>query len=132
MGYDLWLQLESDDVIVYNEMVIEKDTTVPSRRSIEKPKIKVDKNKFNLVAGALAISSVLFGSLLGGLMYNLYDKYLSIDEVYKITGVRLLVKSPFIGDEFSYDITRIAIDDRGKLRDKVSVDINAIKNVHVE
>lgn len=132
LGYDLWLQLESDDVIVYNEMVIEKDTTVPSRRSIEKPKIKVDKNKFNLVAGALAISSVLFGSLLGGLMYNLYDKYLSIDEVYKITGVRLLVKSPFIGDEFSYDITRIAIDDRGKLRDKVSVDINASKNVHVE
>lgn len=132
LGYDLWLQLESDDVIVYNEMVIEKDTTLPVRKSIGCPKIKIDKNKFNSVAGILSISSGLFGFLFRGLMDNLCDKYLSIDEVYKITGVRLLVKSPFIGDEFSYDITRIAIDDRGKLRDKVSVDINASKNVHVE
>lgn len=132
LGYDLWLQLESDNAIVYHEMVIGKDKTVPLRRTIGWPKIKIDKNKFNSVASSIAVSSGLFGFLLGELMEDLCDKYLSIDEVYKITGVRLLVKSPFIGDEFSYDVTRIAIDDRGKLRDKVSVDINASKNVHVE
>lgn len=132
LGYDLWLQLESDNAIVYHEMVIGKDTTVPLRRTIGWPKIKIDKNKFNSVASIIAVSSGLFGFLLGELMEDLCDKYLSIDDVYKITGVCLLVKSPFIGDEFSYDITRIAVDDSGKLRNNIGIDIDNRKNVKIE